>query len=80
MYDGMATPSPEINAVQTALKQQEPPTQGRQTPAKDDPRRPRILAKTIYRELRTSGLEEREVLAIATAMLGLVAADIRDSS
>jgi len=53
---------------------------GRQVDPKDDPRRPRILAKTIYRELRGSGLEEREVLAIATAMLGLVADDIRESS
>jgi hypothetical protein len=76
----MTTQSPENNAVQTALRQQLPPDQGRQTPAGDDPRRPRILAKTIYRELRASGLEEREVLAIATAMLALVAADIRESS
>ena len=75
----MTTTSPETNAVQTALRQQVPPHDGRQTTPKDDPRRPRILAKTIYRELRSSGLEEREVLAIATAMLALVAADMRES-
>lgn len=76
----MATRGPETNAVQTALRQQVPSHRGPQANAKDDPRRPRILAKTIYRELRSSGLEERDVLAIATAMLGLVADDIRESS
>jgi len=41
------------------------------------PRSSKILAKTIYRELRSSGLEEREVLAIASEMLRLVADDMR---
>jgi hypothetical protein len=48
--------------------------------AEDDPRRTRILAKTIYRELRTNGLDERAVLALATDLLGLVAEDIRSAS
>ena len=43
----------------------------------DDPRSKRILAKTIYRELRESGVDERDVLAIATELLGLVAEDLR---
>lgn len=43
----------------------------------DDPRSKRILAKTIYRELKESGLAERDVLAIATELLGLVADDLR---
>lgn len=43
----------------------------------DDPRSKRILAKTIYRELKESGLGERDVLAIATELLGLVADDLR---
>jgi hypothetical protein len=43
------------------------------------PRTPQILAKTIYRELRGNGLDEREVLSIANEMLRLVAGDIRDS-
>jgi len=42
------------------------------------PRGARILAKSIYRELRDSGIEERELLAIATQLIGLVAQDIRD--
>jgi hypothetical protein len=44
----------------------------------EDPRSKRIIAKTIYRELRSSGLGEKEVLAIATELLGLVAEDLRD--
>ncbi|MEQ9322369.1 MAG: hypothetical protein RIF41_24600 [Polyangiaceae bacterium] len=43
------------------------------------PRSAKILAKTIYRELRTSGIEEREVLAIASEMLRLVADEMRGS-
>lgn len=39
----------------------------------------RILAKTIYRELRASGLGEKEVLAIASELLGLVAQEVRGS-
>lgn len=43
------------------------------------PRGSKILAKTIYRELRSSGVEEREVLAIASEMLRLVADEMRGS-
>lgn len=42
-----------------------------------DDRTAKVLAKTLYRELRHSGLEEREVLAVATELLGLVARDLR---
>ncbi|HZO13728.1 MAG TPA: hypothetical protein VFB62_10725 [Polyangiaceae bacterium] len=49
-------------------------------PRDDDPRRARILAKTIYRELRSGGLDERAVLALATELLGLVAEDMRSAS
>ena len=41
------------------------------------PRSSKILAKTIYRELRTSGVAERDVLAIASEMLRLVADEMR---
>jgi hypothetical protein len=44
-----------------------------------DARSSRILAKTIYRELRASGLDEREVLALASELLGLVAAEVRNA-
>ena len=43
----------------------------------DDPRSKRILAKTIYRELRESGVDERDVLTIATELIGLVTEELR---
>jgi hypothetical protein len=42
-----------------------------------DPRTPRILAKTIYRELRSSGLSENEVMSLAGELLTLLASDVR---
>lgn len=74
----MATEAVEVNVVQTALNESTSSAMGEPL-ASNDPRRARILAKTIYRELRTSGIAERELLAIATEMLGLVADDLRDS-
>jgi hypothetical protein len=43
-----------------------------------DPRALAILAKTIYRELRASGYEERDVMALAGELLGIVASEVRD--
>jgi hypothetical protein len=43
-----------------------------------DPRALRIVAKTIYRELRQSGLCEEDVIAVASELLSLVATDVRD--
>ena len=36
-----------------------------------------ILAKSIYRELRSSGFEARDVIALAGELLALVATDVR---
>ncbi|MFO0757790.1 MAG: hypothetical protein U0359_14945 [Byssovorax sp.] len=47
-----------------------------QTP--HDPRALRILAKTIYRELRQSGLAEQEVMAVAGELLSLVTVEVKD--
>jgi hypothetical protein len=35
------------------------------------------LAKTIYRELRGSGFSERDVMALAGELLGLVASEVK---
>jgi hypothetical protein len=43
-----------------------------------DPRALAILAKTIYRELRSSGYEARDVMSLAGELLGIVAAEVRD--
>ena len=42
-----------------------------------DPRALAILAKTIYRELRSSGYAERDVMALESELLGMVAADVK---
>jgi len=38
-----------------------------------------ILAKTIYRELRASGYAERDVIALAGELVGMVASDVKKS-
>ncbi|MFO0740667.1 MAG: hypothetical protein U0270_32520 [Labilithrix sp.] len=42
-----------------------------------DPRAVAILAKTIYRELRASGYAERDVMALAGELLGMVTSDVQ---
>ena len=42
-----------------------------------DPRAVRIVAKTIYRELRQSGLGHEQVMAVASELLGLVTDEVR---
>jgi hypothetical protein len=42
-----------------------------------DPRALTILAKTIYRELRASGYEERDVMGLASELLGIVASEVK---
>ncbi len=42
-----------------------------------DPRAIAILAKTIYRELRASGYAERDVIALAGELLGVVTTEVK---
>lgn len=42
-----------------------------------DPRAVAILAKTIYRELRSSGYSEKDVMALAGELLGMLTTDLR---
>jgi hypothetical protein len=42
-----------------------------------DPRALAILAKTIYRELRASGYAERDVMTLASELLGMVASEVK---
>lgn len=41
-----------------------------------DPRAIRILAKSLYREIRGSGFCERDVMALAGELLALVTTDV----
>lgn len=48
------------------------------TSSDHDPRSLKILAKTFYRELRGRGYDEREVVALAGELLGLVSTEVRE--
>ncbi len=43
-----------------------------------DPRALAILAKTIYRELRQNGYAERDVVVLASELLGMVTSEVKD--
>ncbi len=42
-----------------------------------DPRTHNILAKSIYKELRANGYDEKAVMAIAGELLGMVADEVK---
>jgi hypothetical protein len=42
-----------------------------------DPRALAILAKTIYRELRSSGYQTGDVMTLASELLGIVANEVK---
>ncbi|HTQ48379.1 MAG TPA: hypothetical protein VMI75_36735 [Polyangiaceae bacterium] len=48
-----------------------------ETPGARDPRALSILAKTIYRELRASGFQMRDVMALAGELLAQVTREMR---
>ncbi len=37
----------------------------------------KILAKSIYRQLRTSGYDTREIVALSSELIGLITTDIK---
>ncbi|MBX7196049.1 MAG: hypothetical protein K1X94_28595 [Sandaracinaceae bacterium] len=47
--------------------------------AANQPRALRILAKSTFRELKSSGYSRSEILAFATEMLSLVSTDLREN-
>ena len=42
-----------------------------------DERAVRIIAKTIYKELRANGMREQDVMALAGELLSLVTSEVR---
>ncbi|MDQ3031437.1 MAG: hypothetical protein M3Y87_03400 [Myxococcota bacterium] len=44
------------------------------------PRALRILAKSVFRELKSSGYSRSDMVAFATEMLSLVSSDLRDAT
>ena len=51
-----------------------------ETPGARDSRAIAILARTIYRELRGSGFEARDVVALAGELLGQVSSEVRSGA
>jgi hypothetical protein len=51
-----------------------------ETPGARDARALAILAKTIYRELRNSGYETRDVIAVAGELLAQVTSEVSAKS
>ncbi len=50
------------------------------TPGARDPRALAILAKTIYRELRASGFQARDVIALAGELLAQVTTEVKSAA
>lgn len=48
-----------------------------ETPGARDARTLAIMAKTIYRELRSSGFEARDVITLAGELLSQVTSDVK---
>jgi hypothetical protein len=55
-------------------------TMSNPTPPTPEPRALRILAKSVFRELKTTGHSRSDIVAFATEMLSLVSSDIRGES
>lgn len=51
-----------------------------ETPGARNPKALAILAKTIYRELRGSGFETRDVIALAGELLAQVTTEVKSNS
>jgi hypothetical protein len=78
-----AAPPPEgavlgLVAVDEARPPSDAPRPGNFGRASRDARALKILAKTIHRELRQSGLVAEDVMTIASELLSLVTADVRE--
>lgn len=58
-------------------KQQTSPIGATTAQVGSDARAARIVAKAIYKEARGAGMEQQAVIALATELLGLVAADMK---
>lgn len=49
-------------------------------PAPQSTRALRILAKSVFRELKSSGYSRSDIVAFSTELLSLVSSDIRDEA
>lgn len=40
----------------------------------------KILAKSLFRELRTNGYDDKQIVALSTELIGLLTVDLREES
>jgi hypothetical protein len=45
-----------------------------------DPKAIRILAKTLYRDLRTGGFDPKQIVELSSELLGLVTSEIQSAA
>lgn len=48
------------------------------SPVPDRQRAAKIVAKSMYRELRAGGYDTRQIVAVATTLIGLVTEELRE--
>jgi hypothetical protein len=70
--------APEVTASATRVEQAPDTRNGVLDVSTADPRAIPLLSKNIYRELRTRGFSERDVMALAGELLGLVTTEVRE--
>jgi hypothetical protein len=75
-WQPMALPFSLVDTTRPGKSSNAPPADLGQ--ASHDPRALRILAKTIYRELRQGGLQEEDVMSLAGELLALVTTEVKD--
>ncbi len=50
------------------------------TPVMSKERALKILSKSLYRDLRQNGYEPKQIVAVATELIGLVTSDIKEET
>jgi hypothetical protein len=50
------------------------------TPTVNRERALKILSKSLYRDLRNNGYEPKQIIAVASELIGMVTSDMKDES
>ena len=50
---------------------------GEVTPTASNARSVRILAKSLFRQLRTNGYDDRQIVALSSELIGLLTSELR---
>ena len=64
-------------SIESPTAGRKPPMQTPETPLPRDPKALKIMAKTLYRQLRESGYDRGDVLSFASELLTQVSSETR---